>query len=126
LKIHEITKPDGTLADVSLEVTAGAAAIRAGDEALVLPDGAFDAVMSRFGEPFDPASRFDVLATLDLGGGKHLRHVRHLAGYDVIARDYIVYEAAGVPPLCALATTVAGALEHLGRAAARGPVSRDH
>ncbi len=120
MKIHETTRPDGTLADVSVEVTGGAAAIRAGDDSFMLPDGAFDAVMSRFGEPFDPASRVDVLATLDLGRGRQLRHVRHLAGYDVIARDYLVYEAVGKAPLCALATTVAGALEHLGRAAVMG------
>jgi hypothetical protein len=44
--------------------------------------------------------------------------VRHLAGYDVIGRDYIVYEEPQSEALCALAATVAAALLHLGRAAA--------
>jgi hypothetical protein len=55
---------------------------------------------------------------LDLGDGRVLRHIRHLGRYDVIARDYLTYSVPTQEPLCALATTVAGALAHLGRAAA--------
>jgi hypothetical protein len=45
--------------------------------------------------------------------------VRHLAGYDVVKRDYLVLEAGGTEALCAPGATVAAALQHLARAAAR-------
>ena len=57
-----------------------------------------------------------MIATLRLAEGESLRHLRHLAGYDVIARDYLVYEHPNGEALCALAATVAAALLHLGRA----------
>jgi hypothetical protein len=51
-----------------------------------------------------------------------LRHVRHLAGYDVIARDYLVHDRGdGTEPLCAMATRVAAALAHLARVRAQKP-----
>ena len=81
-------------------------------EALSDSTKAFDAI---------GAGRFDlVLLDMDMPvvtGMDVLRHVRHLAIYDVIARDYLVYEAPHREPMCALATIVAGALGHLGRAA---------
>lgn len=85
---------------------------------LALPAGALGAVMRRFGAPLEEREALALVGELALGD-EHLRHVRHRARYDVIARDYIVYEAPGRPPQCALATTVAGALEHLARAAGR-------
>lgn len=85
--------------------------VRAG-ESLALPAGALEAVMKRFGGPLaDDVSLLEIGA-LELDRGR-LRHVRHLARYDVIARDFLVLEAPGQELLCALATTVAGALEHL-------------
>ena len=90
-----------------------------GDATFVLPAEALPAVMSRFGAPFDAEASIGVVATLELGAEQRLRHVRHLAGYDVIARDYLVYERPGQPTLCALSTPVTAALLHLGRAAAQ-------
>ncbi len=119
LKVHEITTASGALSDVFLRYENGALAIVAADGTFVLPDGALDAVMKRFGAPLDATSRVAHVATLDLAPGSRLRHVRHLARYDVIARDYLVYETAGGERVCAFATTVAGALDHLGRAVAR-------
>jgi hypothetical protein len=119
LKVHETTTASGALSGVFLRWQEGVMYIVAGEETFSLPEGALDAVMQRFGAPLDPASRVGHVATLDLGRDCTLRHVRHLARYDVIARDYLVYERAGSEPLCALATTVAGALDHLGRASAR-------
>jgi hypothetical protein len=119
LKVHEITTPSGAISAVFLRFEAGVLAIVGEDGTFVLPDGALDAVMMRFGATLEPASHWTQVATLDLGEGRMLCHVRHLARYDVIARDYLVYEAPGRECLCALATTVAGALDHLGRAAAR-------
>jgi hypothetical protein len=118
LKIHEITTASGALSPVLLRLEDGVLVLGGDDEAFVLPHGALEAVMARFGAPLDPSSRVVSIATLELGAGRALRHVRHLARYDVIARDYLVYEAADREPLCALATTIAGALDHLGRAGA--------
>lgn len=120
LKIHETTSPDGALVPVLLVVQDGALGVASDAGVFALPDGALAAVMARFGKPLERSERVALVGALDLGGGRVLRHVRHLARYDVIARDYLVYEVAvaGEEPVCALATTVAGALEHLGRAVA--------
>jgi len=113
LKVREFTDETGALSAVFLVHRAGALAIVNDRDTTALPAGALAAVMSRYGAPFDPEAPISVVAALALGDGQILRHVRHLAGYDVIARDYLVYEAAGAEPLCALATTVARALERL-------------
>ncbi|MBX3260605.1 MAG: hypothetical protein KIS78_32555 [Labilithrix sp.] len=117
LKVHETTRPDGALAPVFVFVEDGALGITSEAGTFALPDGALDAVMARYGKPLETSERLTSVGALDLGDGRVLRHVRHLARYDVIARDFLVYEVAGAEPLCALATTVAGALDHLGRAA---------
>lgn len=119
LKIHEETTRDGELSPVFLRVTQETLELVSGEVALPLPAEALGAVMSRFGAPFDSEAPIGVVATLELGPEQSLRHVRHLAGYDVIARDYLVYERPGEPALCALATPVTAALLHLGRAAAQ-------
>lgn len=119
LKIREFTDSSGALAAVYLRCTNRDLEIVRNDEALVLPRKALDAVMARYGDAFDPEAPITVVGTVHLDGGKTLRHVRHLAGYDVIARDYLVYDAPGVQPLCALSTTVSLGLEHLARIARR-------
>ncbi len=120
-KIHEFSSASGELSAVSLRVADGQLEIVSDDGVWPLPDAAVHAVMARFGAPVDDDAPISNVATLELPSGEILRHVRHLAGYDVIARDYIVYE--GPEPaseaLCAMSTTVAAALLHLGRAAAR-------
>jgi hypothetical protein len=121
LRIHEVTTPAGELSPVFLQCEAGILAIVADGAALPLPHGAVDAVMARFGAPLDPGETIALVGTLDLGDGRALRHVRHLARYDVIGRDYLVHEGPDREPLCALATTVAGALDHIARALAALP-----
>jgi hypothetical protein len=116
LKIHETTTEAGTLEAVFLCESDGVLAIVGHDGTFALPEGALDAVMARFGATLDPDSEVLSVGVLNLGGARALRHVRHLAKYDVIARDYLVYEVAGSEPLCALATVAAGALDHLARA----------
>jgi len=120
LKIHESTEEDGTLAPVWLLAEGDALVLLHQGERLVLPDGALPAVMARYGKPLAPEVRLVVVAALDLPRGGVLRHVRHLARYDVIARDYLVLDAPAGEPACALATTVSGALAHLGRASRGG------
>jgi hypothetical protein len=123
LKVHETTTEsaqsgESGLASVFLRFEDGVLALVSDEGAFPLPDGALEAVMTRYGAPLETAEPLIAVDVLDLGDGRGLRHVRHLARYDVIARDYLVYEGRGREPLCALATTVAGALAHLGRAAA--------
>jgi hypothetical protein len=117
LKVHEVTTPTGALSPIYLSFEGGVLAMIEGAEALPLPDPSLDAVMSRFGAPLDPTADVTFKDALDLGGGRVLRHARHLSGYDVIARDYLVYETADREPLCALASTVVAALAHLAHAA---------
>src|SRR5216110_1424171 len=108
LKIRELTDATGALAAVFLLLTdGGALELVHGEVAESLPSRALEAVMARYGAPFDPEAAISVEGTLSLGDGRTLRHVRHLAGYDVIARDYLVYEAPGAEPLCAMSATVA-------------------
>ena len=117
MKIHETTSPSGELVAVFLQRDDDGLSLADGRATMRLPEGALPAVMARFGAPLDPNERLASVAVFDLGGGARLSHVRHLSRFDVIARDYLVYETPGLEPRCALATTVAGALAHLATAA---------
>ena len=123
LKIDEHTQDDGSLAGIFLEKDEVGLAIAVGGGSPArhpLPEGALEAVMARFGKALEPTEKLTFVAELELGDGRRLRHARHLARYDVIARDFLIYEAPGDEPLAALATWVAGALVHLGGAASGG------
>ena len=115
-KIHEFSSAAGSLSSVYLRVGQAGLEIVTDDGVRALPPGALAAVLARYGAPFDADVPIASVATLDLESGQTLRHVRHLAGYDVIARDYLVYERPDAEPLCALAATVSAALLHLARA----------
>jgi hypothetical protein len=119
LKIHEFIASDGSLSSVHLRFEAGALSLLGDDGELPLPPGSLKAVMLRYGAPFDARATSQTCAELALEGGARLVHVRHLAGYDVIARDYLVYSEPGMAELCVMATNVAGALRHLGLALRR-------
>jgi hypothetical protein len=116
LKLRETTSENGELIAAFLRASGERLEIVEGSSVLAVPITGLEAVMSRYGAPFDPSARISRISRLELGDKRSLEHVRHLAGYDVIARDYLVYESASLPePLCALATTVAAALVYLGR-----------
>jgi len=117
-KIHEFSSASGELSAVCLNVSDGQLQIVSEDGTWPLGETAVRAVLARFGAPFDDAAKIGVIDSLALPDGATLRHVRHLAGYDVIARDYIVYQLPDEEALCAMAATVAAALLHLGRAGA--------
>lgn len=122
LKIDELTDGKGELISVYLRVAAngaGSLEIVDADGALPLPAGALEKVLARYGAPFDPEASITVVGELLLGDGQRLRHVRHLAGYDVVPRDYLVLELGGGEALCALGASVTGALQYLARAALR-------
>jgi len=118
LKIQETVDAKGELSPVFLQRSEGALSLVIADLALALPDGALEMVMARYGAPFDPEASVDVVGGLDLGAGRELRHVRHLAGYDVVARDYLVLLENGTASYCVIAPIAASALTHLARAAA--------
>lgn len=123
MKIHETTNADGSLAPMHLCVADGDVVVEIEGAALVLPEGALARVMARYGAPVEEGAKLTEIDALDLGGGARLRHVRHLARFDVIAKDWLVYEQDGAEPLCALANTVAAAFAHLARVGARTPDS---
>jgi hypothetical protein len=116
IKIHETITPTGDASFVHLSIEDGALAVVVDGETLAVGEGALQAVMARFGAPLEPSEPLIAVAALDLGGGRAVRHVRHLARYDVIARDFVVYDVPDRDSLCALAVTVSAALVHLARA----------
>jgi len=119
LKIHEITDARGELSGIYLDYDADSKSLLLVDNQGTwgLPLVALEKVLSRYGAPFDREAHVTRVAWLDLGDGKHLRHVRHLAGYDVVERDYLVLELGdGSEPYCAQGASVAPALQHLARA----------
>lgn len=118
LKIHEVTTPSGDLSGVYLRAAHATLEIVDESGAWPVPAGALEKVLTRYGAPFDPEARIIEVAELSLGEGKRLRHVQHLAGYDVVMRDYLVLESGDDEVLCAPGATVAGALQHLARAVA--------
>jgi len=115
IKIHETITPTGDASFVHLAIEDGALTIVVDGEALAVGEGALQAVMARFGAPLEPSEPLIAVASLDLGSGRALRHVRHLARYDVIARDFVVYDVPDRDSFCALAVTVSAALVHLAR-----------
>jgi hypothetical protein len=114
LKIDETTRPDGSLAPVLIRSDDEGLSVSCDQGTLALPQGALEAVMKRYGMPLDASARIAEIASLEVGEGASLRHVRHLGRFDVIARDYLVFSRPDEDPLCALAKPVAGALVHLG------------
>jgi hypothetical protein len=119
LKIHELTNETGGLDAVFLCVASGGETLELVEPsgATPLPPDALEKVMARYGAPFDPEAHVAVIGELFVSDERRVRQVRHLAGYDVIARDYLVLDIRGRESLCALGTTVAGALQFLARAA---------
>lgn len=116
LKIHETTTTAGAFASVALDVRDDTLVLVDAEGERPLPAGAVPAVLRRFGAPIEPDTKLNEVARLALPDGSLIRHVRHLARFDVIGKDWLVWEPPGGEPLIALATTVAGALAHLAKA----------
>jgi len=91
--------------------------VRDGAPEVSLPEDVLVGVMRRYAKPL--AS--DIVVTgesLRLPSGGRLTRLRHLARYDVIARDWLVLELAGEEPVAELATAIAAALRRLASLAA--------
>lgn len=78
--------------------------------ALSIP--AFDKVMTRYGRELDDSVTANGDA-LDLPGGYRLRQLRYHAVVDAEARDYLVWERPGHPPLAVIAAMATAALRYL-------------
>ncbi|HKQ70377.1 MAG TPA: hypothetical protein VJT73_13605 [Polyangiaceae bacterium] len=112
--IHEREFPEGGLETTELEVADGRLwlSIDPAGSRVDVPLVWLDAVMKRYGRPLE-----DGLAVrgpeLSPGDGRRLVLFRYKAGYDVIAKDYVLYERPGEEPVAALATAVTAALGYL-------------
>lgn len=79
---------------------------------VMLPFALVEAVFERFAKPLDPTIVPRGIR-LQVGSSGALVHLRHLARYDVVARDYVVLERPGKEPLAELCTAIAAPLVHL-------------
>jgi len=114
--LHETTRADGSLERIHLRERDAILFLVDDDGEHPLPAGALAIVMQRYGKAIDPPLP-PAIETLALSDGSKLVRFRHLAVYDVIARDYMMYETPENEPVCELATAVTAALSHLARAA---------
>jgi hypothetical protein len=120
LKIHELTGERGELVAVYLRAREGnppTVELVDADGAWPLPPQALERALTRYGAPFDAELPVKEIAVLELGDGQRLRHVRHLAGYDVVPRDYLVLEGGAGEAPCAMGAAIVGPLKHLARVA---------
>lgn len=116
LLIHVAIDQGGQDLPIFIDVRGEVVVLVDGDAVRPLPPGALAAVMRRYGKPLEePVTRRE--DTLALGDGATLSRFRHLATFDVIAKDWLLYEAPNEEPVAELATAVTAALSHLARAA---------
>ncbi len=123
--MHESHDASGRQARVHLELeptdrasaTSPALCLVYEDQRVELPWPLVVAVFERYGKEQAPEIRPAPDAVrLDLGEGRALVHLRHLARFDVIARDFVVLERPDRPPLVELCTAIGAALVHLAEA----------
>jgi hypothetical protein len=115
LLVDQRALPDGTYTRTFLETRDGALVLCIDDEIEAeISVEIFAAVIRRYGKPL--ADEVTVTGDrLDLPRGDSLVLLRHLATYDIIAKDYLVYTCPPDPPIAELATSIAGALTYLVR-----------
>ena len=116
LLLHESHGSDGS--PLRVELRRGQAGLELWYEGKVceLDAEVIFAVFDRLARELDDAVTLEPHA-FDLGGGASLRALRHLARYDVIARDYVVLERPNQVPLVELSTSITAALVHLAESA---------
>lgn len=112
LVLNESHDADGRAVTVALFVEEDELVLDYEDREVALPFPLVEAVFERFAKPLDPTI-VPRGVRLEVGSSGSLVHLRHLARYDVVARDYVVLDRPGKEPLAELCTAVAAALVHL-------------
>jgi hypothetical protein len=112
LLIYEWTADGGGTEALLVSFEHQALVVHVEGRKVALPVEALARVMERYGKPLDDTVKLEG-PTLDLGAHGSLRRIRHRGFYDVIARDFIVWERPEGEPLVEMATAVSAALGHL-------------
>jgi hypothetical protein len=119
LVIHESIGDDGAPRTVEVGAEDGQLVVRTAEwGTVVLPMLALERVMDRYARPLAEDVALDG-PSVSLGPSGMLYRIRHLARYDVIARDFVVWAPPGREPVAELATSVSAALVHLAKAASQ-------
>ena len=116
--VHEWVSATGALERLEVGIRDGALVVRVAAEEALLPLAVLERIMQRYGKPLDESVALEG-PSVDVGEAGVLRRIRHRGFYDVIARDFIVWQAPGGEPLAELATAVSAALVHFVEAARR-------
>jgi hypothetical protein len=116
LLVHESLSPEGANERVYLACKDGAITLVEGEAEVEIPEAILARIFARYGNPLEPSVRIEG-PSLELPSGARITHLRFLARYDVIAKDYLVLERTGEEPLVELATGIVAALQHLARGA---------
>jgi hypothetical protein len=116
LKIHEFANSAGELQCVHLKVEGNELVLidSSRDVAIEIPLPMLYSVFERYGKPLADDVKPEG-ARLQLCEQASLMHFRHLARFDVIARDFLVLSREGQEALVELSVSIAGALLHLTR-----------
>jgi len=113
LLLDERIRGDGSVARSWASCTGSRFALADDDgTAGALSIAALDRVMCRYGRPLEPDIALAGDA-LELPDGRRLSRLRYHAAVDAIARDYLVWQRPGEPPLAVLATHATAALRYL-------------
>lgn len=116
LLVHETISTQGASERVYLACNEGSLVLLEGDVEVEIPEAVLGRIFARYGNPIEPSVRIEG-PSLELPSGARITHLRFLARYDVIAKDYLVLERTGEEPLVELATGIVAALQHLARGA---------
>jgi hypothetical protein len=117
--IHENLATAGPGQKTWLRQQDGVLVLENAHDAVVVPAGVIATIFSQYARPLAPdiASQVNDLPYLRVWSLAspllNLHPLRHLARYDVIARDFLVLSQPGAEPLAELTTTIAAALSHV-------------
>lgn len=110
--IFERLDPQGQPVAMHLERDGDELVLIRGATRAALPGRVLIAILRRYGRELDPLVTLDP-DSVDLGDGAKLHRFRFHARVDAEGRDYLALVETGQPAIGAMATTIAGALEHL-------------
>jgi hypothetical protein len=113
LKIHETYTADGTAQASYLKVEDGELCLVLPDYEVVIPSSILVRIFERYGKPLDEQVDLTGAISLTVEEGTSVHSLRHLARFDVIAKDYLVLKRTGKEPLAELSVSIYGALMHL-------------